>query len=102
MKKYLYILLFFCSVSSAQYFVSTDNGYEITLLNVNNFDNFYFSEYEFNPAENAKSLAEIEKTAKENQFPIVRYDISKGSSKYAQVTIYANNKLFSFSKFSNR
>ena len=100
MKNYLYILLFFCSISSAQYY--SEGGYfDIRLLETKNFENFYFSEYEFNPAENAKTLAEIEKTAKENQFPIVRYDISKGSSKYAQVTIYANNKLFSFSKFSN-
>ena len=100
MKNYLYILLFFCSISSAQYY--SEGGYfDIRLLETKNFDNFYFSEYEFNPAENAKTLAEIEKTAKENQFPIVRYDISKGSSKYAQVTIYVNNKLFSFSKFSN-
>ncbi|WP_264548793.1 toxin-antitoxin system YwqK family antitoxin [Flavobacterium sp. N2820] len=100
MKNYLYILLFFCSISSAQYY--SEGGYfDIRLLETKNFENFYFSEYEFNPAENAKTLAEIEKTAKENQFPIVRYDISKGSSKYAQVTIYVNNKLFSFSKFSN-
>ena len=92
--------MFFCSISSAQYY--SEGGYfDIRLLETKNFENFYFSEYEFNPAENAKTLAEIEKTAKENQFPIVRYDISKGSSKHAQVTIYANNKLFSFSKFSN-
>ena len=102
MKNYLYILLLFCSVSSAQYFVSSDTGYyEIRALETKNFDNFYFSEYEFNPAENAKTLAEIEKIAKENQFPFIRYDISKGTNKTAQVTVYVNNILFSFSKFSN-
>jgi antitoxin component YwqK of YwqJK toxin-antitoxin module len=102
MKNYVYIILLFCSVSSAQYFVSSDKGYyEIRVLETKNFDNFYFSEYEFNPAENAKTLAEIEKTAKENQYPVVRYDISKSSNKSAQVTVYVNNQLFSFSKFSN-
>lgn len=100
MKNYLYILLFFCSISSAQYY--SEGGYfDIRLLETKNFENFYFSEYEFNPAENAKTLAEIEKTAKENQFPIVRYDISKNSNKTAQVSVYANNKLFSFSHYSN-
>lgn len=92
--------MFFCSISSAQYY--SEGGYfDIRLLETKNFDNFYFSEYEFNPADFPKSLVEIEKTANENPFPVVRYDISKGSNKTAQVTVYVNDYLFSFSKFSN-
>ncbi len=100
MKNYLYILLFFCSISSAQYY-SKDGFYDIYELETKNFNNFYYTEYEFNPAENIKTLAEIEKIAKENPYPNIRYDISKTSTKTAEVSVYVNNKLFSFAQYTN-
>ena len=100
MKNYFYILFFVCFSASAQYFLE-DGYYQIRKLDTDNFDNFYFNEYEFNPVENAKTLVEIEKLAKENQYPNIRYSISKGTNKTAQVSVYVNNKLFSFANYKN-
>lgn len=90
----------FCSISSAQYY-SKDGFYDIYELETKNFNNFYYTEYEFNPAENIKTLAEVEKMAKENTYPNIRYNISKGANKTASVSIYVNNNLFSFAHYKN-
>lgn len=82
MKNYFYILLLVCFSASAQYFTE-DGYYQIRKLDTDNFDNFYFNEYEFNPVENAKTLAEIEKLSKQNNYPNIRYSISKGTNNTA-------------------
>ncbi len=94
MKNYFYLLLFVVFNASAQYF-SEDGFYQIRKLDTDNFDNFYFNEYEFNPAENAKTLAEIQKLAKENKFPTIRYVISNESKDIIKVEVFVNNNIFS-------
>ncbi len=100
MKNYFYILLLVRFSASAQYFTE-DGYYQIRKLDTDNFDNFYFNEYEFNPVENAKTLAEIEKLSKQNNYPNIRYSISKGTNNTAQVSVYVNNKLFSSANYKN-
>ena len=83
MKNYFYILLLVCFSASAQYFTE-DGYYQIRKLDTDNFDNFYFNEYEFNPVENAKTLAEIEKLSKHRKDPSIWYSKTNGNKQYAQ------------------
>ena len=100
MKNYFYLLLFVAFNASSQYF-SEDGFYQIRKLDTDNFDNFYFNEYEFNPVENAKTLLEIQKIAKDNKIPSVRYTISNESKDVTSVAVFVNNNLFSQAYYKN-
>ena len=100
MKNYFYILLFICFNAFSQYF-SEDGFYQIRKLDTDNFDNFYFNEYEFNPTENAKTLAEIQKLAKENKNPAIRYSISNESKDVIRVEVFVNDNIFSQAYYKN-
>jgi antitoxin component YwqK of YwqJK toxin-antitoxin module len=86
--------------ASSQYF-SEDGFYQIRKLDTDNFDNFYFNEYEFNPVENAKTLLEIQKIAKDNKIPTVRYTISNESKDVTSVAVFVNNNIFSQAYYKN-
>ena len=63
--------------------------------------NFYKNEFEFNPADLANPLVQIEKEAKENKNLALVYSIRKQSDNLVKVTLKVNDLLFSGSFYKN-
>lgn len=99
MKKLLYFFIFSCiNVLSAQYFVE-DGYYQIQKVDTEKLNRFYYLEYEFNPAKNIKTLAEIEDLSKGNKNPSIEYLINQEDSQTTKLVVKANHKIFSESYF---
>ena len=84
--------------AKAQYY-SDEGYYFVNKPDFRELSKFYFNEYEFNPAEIATTLAEIETLKKSNQNPSVEYEIYKVDDQTTMVTVMANNKRFSESYY---
>lgn len=101
MKKYiLYLLLLQNFVSFSQYYMN-DGFYYVNKPDFEETFSFYKNEYEFNPADLAIPLAQIEKEAKDNKNPALVYSIKKQSDNLTKVTLKVNNYIFSESYFKN-
>ena len=101
MKKYiLYLLLFQNFVSFSQYYMN-DGFYYVNKPDFEEAFSFYKNEYEFNPADLAIPLSQIEKEAKDNKNPALVYSIKKQSDNLTKVTLKVNNYIFSESYFKN-
>lgn len=101
MKKYILLLLFFqTSLTFSQYY-SKDGFYILNKPNLDQAIDFYKNEYEFNPADLAIPLEEVEKQAKENQNPSLVYNFQKQNDNFFKVTLKVNNLLFSESFYKN-
>lgn len=101
MKKYLlYLLLLQNFVSFSQYYMN-DGFYDVNKPDFEEAFNFYKNEFEFNPADLATLLAQIEKEAKENKNPALVYSIKKQSDNLTKVTLTVNNYIFSESFYKN-
>lgn len=101
MKKYiLYLLLLQNFVSFGQYYLN-DGFYYVNKPNLEEALNFYKNEFEFNPADLAIPLVQIEKEAKENNNPALVYSIRKQSDNLVKVTLKVNDLIFSESLYKN-
>ena len=101
MKKYiLYLLLFQNFVSFSQYYMN-DGFYYVNKPDFEEAFNFYKNEFEFNPADLANPLVQIEKEAKENKNLALVYSIRKQSDNLVKVTLKVNDLLFSESFYKN-
>jgi antitoxin component YwqK of YwqJK toxin-antitoxin module len=101
MKRYILLFLFLSGfLTQAQYY-SEEGYYFINKLDFSELSKFYFNEYEFNPAEIAPTLAEIQTLKKSNQNPSVEYEIYKVDDQTTKVIVRANNKIFSESYYQN-
>lgn len=99
MKKIAYcIVLLISNFASAQYFLE-DGYYQIQNLKTDNLNKFYYLDYELNPEENTKTLAEIEAFSKANKNPSIEYLITQEDSQTTKVVVKANHKIFSESYF---
>jgi uncharacterized protein len=101
MKKSI-ILLFLmqCFLSFSQYYTEGDY-YKVDVPDLEEAFKFYFNEYEFNAAEIATTLKEVETASKANQNPSIQYDIYKSGTVSTRVSVRVNNKLFSESTYEN-
>ena len=101
MRKYiLYLLLFQNFVLFSQYY-KDDGFYYVNKPDFEEAFNFYKNEFEFNPADLAIPLVQIEKEAKENKNTALVYTIQKQSDNLTKVTLKVNDLIFSESFYKN-
>lgn len=102
MKK-LFLLPIFCIsfFSLAQDRYSTDFGFEVRMPQIKNAENFYYTEWELNPAEIPNKLSDVEALKKANQQKNIRYEIAKDKNGISTVIIYINNQVYSKATYKN-
>ncbi len=81
-------------VSFGQYYLN-DGFYYVNKPNLEEALNFYKNEFEFNPADLAIPLVQIEKEAKDSNNPALVYSIRKQSDNLVKVTLKVNDLIFS-------
>ncbi len=101
MKKSFYIV-----VLLVNFFANAQENYatsvEFSLPRIKGSENFYFSEWELNPAEMPNKLSDIEALQKTNsKGQSVRYEIVENPNGSKKVITYANNQKFSEASYKS-
>lgn len=101
MKKSFYLVLLVVN-----FFANAQDNYvntvEFSLPRIKDSENFFFSEWELNPAEMSNKLSDIEALQKTNsKGQLVRYEIDENANGTKTVTAYANNQKFSEAFYKN-
>uniref|UniRef100_UPI004049E0E1 hypothetical protein n=1 Tax=Flavobacterium sp. TaxID=239 RepID=UPI004049E0E1 len=101
MKKIVLLFVLFQSSFMVSQYYMNDGFYFVNKPNLDNAIDFYINNYEFNPADLAIPLVEIEKQAQQNQNPSIKYFINKLDNKLTKVIVKVNDLLFSESFYTN-
>lgn len=105
MKKLFLLQLFFISsLSIAQDWYSNTNtsyDYELRMPQIKNAENFFYSEWELNPAEMPNKLSDIETLKKTNTQKNIKYEITKTKDGISTVIVYINNQIYSEASYKN-
>lgn len=92
----LLFLVFSALVFSQQYY----SGNYASMPRLDDADNFYYIEWELNPADFPNRLSDIETLKKQNQQPNIQYNITKNGAS-ADVEQLINGQLYSKSSYKN-
>ena len=80
-----------------------NDGYEfqIRMPEIRNLENFFYNEWELNPAEISFKLSDIEMLKKTNSHENIRYEITKNKLGITTVSIYVNTRIYSEAMYKN-
>jgi antitoxin component YwqK of YwqJK toxin-antitoxin module len=102
MKKLFILHLFFISFLSLaqdQYF--SESGFEVRMPQIRNIEDFFYSEWELNPAEMPNKLSDMDALKKSTIQKNIRYEISNDKNGISTVNIYINNQIYSEASYKN-
>ncbi|WP_288983987.1 hypothetical protein [uncultured Flavobacterium sp.] len=103
MKKIFILYMFFVTFTTVAQDWYPNDGYEfqIRMPEIRNLENFFYNEWELNPAEISFKLSDIEMLKKTNSHENIRYEITKNKLGITTVSIYVNTRIYSEAMYKN-